>query len=350
MTVLTDRLGRPSADTVVIAELTAGERLLLWSLTAGKTYTYEADSSLLPVDVKQNGVSLTSQSSVDAVEANAGSWYAASGKVYVRTVGDVSTDSVTLQAIVPFYMATKARVLNDVYYEPRIVSLPSLSLRIERKFGDPGQLGSGSISFANGDGYFDTLSGLQWDAGVVVLKIGIDLPDAPAIYSEYDTIGTFLSKTWTKGDDKFTLQFEEWKSRTKKKIPTTFYDRDEYPGLRDSDVGKPKQIAYGKIYDVPPVCVDLANKIFQVAGHPIIEFIETRVKNEATGGWVRQIDVTYDPPNAQFTLPSWDQVAEVAADFIGKALEDGITVMDNPSDVIKDILLTYLGEAPSSIG
>jgi len=353
MTVLTNRLAHPNIGTVILVEATAGERLLLWTQTVGKTYTFEASSSQRIVNVKQDGVSLTAQASIDAVEANAGSWYAAGGRVYVRTTGDVGTDTVTLQAIAAFCYATKARIFNGIYYDPRILSLPSLSLRIERKFGDPGQLGSGAITFVNSDGHFDTLSGLQWDAGSIVLKMGADLPDAQATYAQYDTVGTFLTKSWEKSDDKFTLMFEEWKSRTKKKIPTTFYDRDPttgYPLMRESDVGKALQIAYGIIYDIAPVCIDLSTNQFKVAGHPIREISAVRVKNEATGAWVDTPYTEVVDAAATFKIPSWDQTAEVAVDFIGKMLEDGITVMDNPADVVKDILLTYLGEDPSSIG
>src|SRR3990172_363989 len=215
MSVMTDRLAKPNSRKIVLLEITAGNWIYFWQLATGQTYTWEhpfAGSSVgslygviedpgevggmfepgfpgIPeleyerfhspyriVDLKENGVSLTSRASVALVESNAGSffWDQNFGKLYVHPTGSVSPYTKTFQAMIAFCFATEGRIYNGISYEPRIASLPQLSIRVEKTFGDPGQIGAGSLTLLNGDGFFDAYSGFQWDAGRAVLKIWVD--------------------------------------------------------------------------------------------------------------------------------------------------------------------------------
>jgi len=360
VTTLTDRLEYPNVKKVFLLEVTAGERLLLWTLTAAQTDTYEATTSQYVTDLKEDGVSLVEKTSIATVEATAGTWWwdQSAGKVYVHPTGDDDPFGYTMQAVCSFLFSSEPRIYNGRYYDPRIETVPKLSLRVERKFGDVGQIGGGSVVLENNDGYFDDLVSLQWDAGEVIFKIGADNPigGAEATYGQFDTMGTWNVVLWERKREKFTLKFEEKKGRLKKKIPTTFYNRDDYPSMRESDIGKPRRTAYGVIYDAEPICINEATRIFEVADHAVRGFFGYRIKNEATGQWVDVSPVgSPDLANAQFTLSDvetdhnyWDQHAAVAVDFIGKLNADG-TVMDNPADVVKDILTTHLGVAAAEI-
>lgn len=178
MTTLSDRLAYPDVKITVLAEVQAGQHLKFWSLTASQTYTYEATTPHRVSDVRENGASLTSRASVALVEANAGSYYwdQTAGKVHVHPTGSVSPYAKTIQALVSFRFSTRSRVVNGLYYDGRIKSLPSLSMRIEAVFGDPGQIGGGTLVLHNEDGFFDDLGDLEWDAGQVDLKVGADDP------------------------------------------------------------------------------------------------------------------------------------------------------------------------------
>jgi hypothetical protein len=247
MTVLTDRLAFPNLRKVFLIEGTAGQRLILWTLTPAQTNTYETTTALRVSDVKEDGVSLTPRSSIAQVEANESSYYwdQSAGKIYVHCTDDVLPAERTLQAIVSFYFSNYPRVYNGIYYDPRISSLPKLSIRVEKQFGKVGQLGAGNVILRNEDGYFDLLSALQWDAGVAVMKMGVDPPTGgEAAYSEFDTVGTWLIKEWQRKGTDFLLKLEEIKARLKRKIPFEFYTRKTFPLMRESDVGNPIQIAY----------------------------------------------------------------------------------------------------------
>lgn len=347
MSVLTERITFPSSNKVFRIKQTAGEQLNLWALAAGQTKTYWSATALRVIDVLENGASLTSVSSIAGVEALEASYYwdQAAGRVYVHCTGDVAPPAKTIQAIVYFTFATEGRLYNNLYFDPRIGSFPALSMRIERVFGDPGQLGTGTVVYKNGDGFFDLLTGLQWDAGVIVLELGVDNPRPPYALvtdAEFEVVGTYNVKTWSKSDEEFKINVEEIKGDTKVKIPFEHYTRDEFPYMREEDVGKPKQIAYGQIFDIPPVCVHVSEKRFRVAAHAIQGFFGIRMKSAVTGYWVDTVFGTIDNTLAEFTVPDWDMKAEIAVDFFGKTNLDG-TLMDNPAAVVKDLLITYLG-------
>lgn len=393
MSTFTDRLAYPNLKKVVLLEITAGEHLRHWTLDAGSVYyaSTVAGASRHVIDVRENGVSLAEGTSTSLA---AGSWYwdPAAARVYVRCTGSVSPYTLTLQAIIRFCFSDTGRIYNGIYYDPRLTALPSLSMKIERQFGEPGKLGTGNVELANRDGFFDALSGLQWDAGSVTVKMGADDPllsfapdysladgflstdgedgflsdepmdgfQAPSsasvfaraecAYADFDTIGTFRVSAWSTKDEAFSLSLEDKRKDLKKKIPTDFFDRTTYPNMEENSVGEAIPIAYGVIYDVRPTCIDLPLLKFKVAGHAIKDFIGCRVKDGTTEAWVDVAFASTDEANAEFTLSEsdWDRQAEVAVDFIGKVDGDG-ALMDNAADIVEDLLMTYLGVTAAEI-
>ena len=395
MSTFTGRLAYPNLKKVVLLEVTAGEHLRHWTLDAGSVYyaTTVAGASRAVTDVRENGASLTEGASSSL---SAGQWYwdQASGRVYVRCTGSVSPYTVTLQAIVQFCFSDTGRIYNGVYYDPRLTALPSLSMKIEREFGNPGVLGTGNVELANGDGFFDALAGLQWDAGTVTVKMGADdplfyrVPDlsledgflsndgedgflsdepldgfqapsstlgsrlarAECAYADFDTIGTFRVSMWSKKDRAFVLQLEDKRKDLKKKIPVDFYDRTTYPNMEEDAVGDAIPIAYGVIYDVRPVCIDLPLLKFKVAGHAIKDFTGCRVFDGTTEVWTDVAFASTDEANGEFVLSvdDWDRQALVAVDFYGRVDTAG-DLMDNAADIVEDLLMTYLGAAASEI-
>ena len=396
MTTLTTRLPWPNIGSNVLTECTAGERLKHWTAAGGGyTNTYYATTiagASRPVNaVNENGTALTERASIALTNSNAASWYwdRTNSRIYVHPTGSVSPYTKTIQSTLMFCFAIRAEVLNGRYYEGRLSELPMLSSRVETKFGDPGKIGGGNISFQNEDGFFDALASLDWNAGTCTLKMGADNPlvsipedysladgfigdsgsdgffSDPAYdgfesaasksvahtassYADYDTMGTWRITGWEKDLRTFKLVLEERMGILKKKIPVATWERSEFPSLREDDEGKPKQIAYGYIYDAKPVCVDTVNYKFRVAGHAIKDFLDFRVIKENADGlsyWVTVTPDANDEATAEFTLNAadWDGSADVACDFIGRKNADNST-MENASDVIADLIFTQAGE------
>jgi hypothetical protein len=334
LTALTDALAHPNIKRVFLAEITAGQHLTFWTLNSGSTWY--AATAYEVVDVEENGASLTSRASIALVDANAGSWYfdAAAARVYVHCTASASPYGKTLQALVQFRFANHPKIFNDDYYEPRLLSVPNMSLRVERRFTGVGQVGGGTVTFENHDGWFDGFTDLQWDAGIAVIAFGVDRPGISEMaYGDYAIIGTWRANKWSKDDTRFSLTLVERKSLIQNEIPTAVYDSATYPNARDSDIGKSIPVAYGTIKDVEPACINLLTRRFKVAGHAITGFDAVRVKNTSSGAWEEKGFATTDLTLAEFTMGSgdWADGKEIAVDFRGKKTAGGI-IMDNASD------------------
>ncbi len=361
MSTLATVLEHPDIARIFLSEITVGRIPKLWTQD---TTAYWTDATLPDDskynrswsvdDVKDNGTSLTKVADIATVKSTSNSWTYdfATNRVYINISNNPYQR--TVQVVYKFYFSTTPKVFQDAsgtdhYYEPRIKSVPNMSLRVEATFSAVTQIGGGNISMNNEDGFFDKLVDLQWNAGKTVVYLGAEVSPTStgdsASFSEYQIIGTWLNDGWTKRDDTFSMSLKESKIRIKNKIPTQTYDRSTYPNIRDDDLGRAVQIAYGVIKDANPVCIDTTVPRFKVAGHSIISFDGVRVKNESTGVWETKNFVITDPNTAEFTLSSsdWSVDQEIAVDFTGKA-KTTTQEYDNPADVVKDILQSYLGE------
>ncbi len=348
MTVATD-LVHPDLKKILLADVTCGQQLTIWTLNSGTTYYATANYNI--IDVEESGASLTSRASIALVDANAGSYFydSTNSRVYVNTTASADAHTVTIQAMLQFYYSDAGKSINSQYYEPRLVSSPNQSSRIESTFGGITQISGGNLVLSNADGFYDDIVNFQWNAGAVALKLGTEVNGVVMVYGDYQAIGTWLITNWSLSDTAFSLTLSEYKIKIKKKIPYTFYDRVTYPIIEESDIGKPIQIAYGRIKGAKPVLIDIAARKFKIAGHAINEFEQVRVQSKTTDEWLIKSFETTDLANGEFTLSTadWAYDDNVAVDFKGKERSAGV-LMDNASDIVKDILDTYLGETAST--
>jgi hypothetical protein len=286
--------------------------------------------------------------------ANSGSyWYEASeGKVYLTPTDNGYAYGRTFQAGVSFYFCSgKAKKFNDIFWEPRLLTIPNISLRVDDRWstrGSPSQIGGGKVTLANADGYFDAkdAEGIYWDAGQAQIRMGIDLPEQGAAgemndYSNYQLIGTWRVEGTERTDDSFSLNLRELKTKLENLIPHMVFTRAEYPAIANDVVGKPIPLAWGRIKGAKPILIDGLLKKFKVAGHPIRSFDGIRIKID--DAWTDSGFVSTDLANAEFTLgDDWTGTEEVSVDFSGRKLPDG-SLMSNCADVIGDVL-DYVGE------
>jgi hypothetical protein len=276
-----EAIQKPTSTLIILAEITAGVWCRAWVVHATHTNSYTVAMPDEVTSVKCNrATSLTYRASAALVNSNAGSWYwdRATETLYVRPVSG-SIFANVVQAFVTFYFANPtAKVLNDRFYDPRLISAPSLSQRIEAMFGNVAQIGGGSIVLADVDGYFATRQNYQWNAGSVVLKLGVDTPAGAMAWANYETGATWVVEDWERSENSFTLRLTEAKSRLKSKLPFTFFTRAAYPNIEEETTGKPIPIIYGTVFGAPATLIDPGLKEFKVCGHAIKEFSEVRIK------------------------------------------------------------------------
>lgn len=350
MATVAAQIEHPNITPVFLVEQTVGVWVRNWTLTSGKTVTYEADLTDFGLDasndysvvsVSEDGSALTSRASTTDVENNPGSYYKTGDTIYVSSASGTPYDN-TIVLRVKLYFSNLRKMFNDIYYEPRVRSVPNLSLRIEKDFGDVTQIGGGDMALENLDGWFDSKAGLEWENGTVSIKLGIDRPDDEMAYGDYTAIGTWIVESWARTDQQFKLRLKEIKSRLRKEIPITEYTRTSYPNANQDAIGEPLQLAYGRIYGAKPQVIDSTIQKFKVANHAIRDFVGVRVYKDDK--WTAVSFASTDKTLGEFTLSSanWSSGEDVSVDFIGKENPDG-TLMDNPIDVIEDIL-THIGE------
>lgn len=340
-----DAKNRSELALNILAEISAAWRPQNWIATSGRSITYEVATTLDITAVSEDESALTERASVADVDSNAGSWYLdrSAQILYISTATGDPFDKVII-ATVAFWFSKQSRIFNDTRYEPRIVSTPKLTLRIEEDFSDVATMGGGTLRLDNHDGYFDALNDLGWDGGTVQLLAGYELTagqtDA-SDYADYSAFGSWRVDRWTNDDDGFSIKLREAKSILESDIPFELYDQDTYPELPEENIGQPIPRAYGKLVGVEPVQIEPSTKTFKVAGHAIHSLLEVRVLIDDV--WTKTTPTAIDLANGQFSLGSdFEADRSVSCDFIGR-VDSNSRPMVNASDVVKDIL-EYMGE------
>jgi hypothetical protein len=342
---LASELQKPTVSNQFLLELTAGFWLRGFVQHSGNTYKltvsdYTSASPNAPTEVRWNGALMTQLATALDVTTTLNSWAYVAGVFYVRgPTPSVTPHANTVVATFPFYFSSRSKIFNNQFYDPRLIAVPSQSLRIEQKFSGVGQVGNGSCQLSNSDGYFNELSRvMNWDYGRAVFKMGID-SNVEMVYSDYQTLGTWSVERTESKDQSFQITLRSLTSPLERNIPVETFNQTDYPQLSQNDVGKVIPIAYGKIFGAKPICVDPGTKRFKLAGHAIYDILEIRIQNDNV--WSVTNPTYRDLANGEFLLGSdWSDNQPVSVDFIGKKLSDG-RPMYNASDIVAD-LLSYL--------
>jgi hypothetical protein len=299
------RLKNPTAKIITLIEARAGINFQNW--ISDSTY---CDNGAMKTpcgweitDVRWGVDNLTAAGNPRIVENTPGSWHWDGSYLWVSPPLDpttgvsrarlgtwfwwsqpktVSIFSGTVVAIASFYFSNVPKTVGNRFYDPRLLSSPDLSQRIEARFGGIGQIGSGTISLANADGYFNSMQRWQWDAGSVILRLGVDLENAEMAADDYQTLATWGISEWNRTEINFVLKLIEPKNRLQTELPFAVYDRTTYPNIDDTWIGDSIPIAYGRLYGVEAVPINVGEKRFKVCGHAIREFssVRLRISNE----------------------------------------------------------------------
>lgn len=347
---LAEEIAKSNVSTVSLVEHSAALWLRAWVLTTSQTITYEiplshhgiASQDLVTVTgVTEDGTALTSQSSVANVESNPGSYYydETNFKIHVSSGSGTPFDN-EIVATVKFTFSNKLKNINSRHYDPRVLSVPDLSLRIEPDYSDPVQIGSGSLSYSNADGFFDNLVDIQWHGGEVNVLLGAeDINGTAMAYGDYEQIGKWLIDKWAVNRDAIEFELIEFKSKAEKNVPVERYDRATYPAMLNDLDGEPIPLAFGTIYGAKAASIDPGSRKFKLASHAIRQILEVRVKDANTEAWNVVQTETQDVANAEFTLATsdWTDNREVSVDFEGMKDANG-WLMSCAPDVIEKIL------------
>ena len=207
--------------------------------------------------VFDDGVDLTEQGSIASTEANVG-WYYDLGPNILYFHLTNGTDPVLRTVVVGYTIGASNRAGyyitgdNDVYFEPTLIGLPSVSKAKDSLYFQLISFGGGTISLNNAEGDYDSLfeNYIFGQPFVAKMVFADDVyTDAYQVYSGYlDTVRMDYEKC-----DIETIDNRKMFDRV---IPLYRFDATTYANIDAKHIGKVKPLVWGTCYNVPCVCVN----------------------------------------------------------------------------------------------
>jgi hypothetical protein len=219
-------------------------------------------------------------------------------------------------------------------YEARIVE----PISFERSMFSSGKIGGlsktnfGTLVLGNADAGLDAMAGYAFDGRSVVIKIGSDT-DA---YSDFTTIFTGTADSINFDETLISVLLKDKQLLFETPVQGTLYAGSGGTEGGDDLKGKPKPLTFGKVNNITPVRVDVANAIYQVHDGQI-EAIDAVYDN---GVVVATADYTNDLTNGRFTLDSVS-TGTITADVQG-AKPSG-SYKSTADQIIRLLVTTYGG-------
>jgi hypothetical protein len=224
-----------------------------------------------------------------------------SAKRYIAEIGayDIAGAATTTVRVSDHGLVTSAGDSPaKTLYEARIVE----PISFERSMFSAGKIGGlsktnfGTLVLGNIDAGLDAMAGYAFDGRTVVVKIGGDT-DA---YSDFTTIFTGTSDSIEFDDKLISVRLKDRQLIFQTPVQGTLYAGSGGTEGGDDLKGKPKPLAFGKVNNITPARVDVANAIYQVHDGQI-EAIDAVYDN---GVLVDAADYANDLTNGRFTLSS----------------------------------------------
>jgi hypothetical protein len=219
-------------------------------------------------------------------------------------------------------------------YEARIVEPINFQRSMFRsgKIGGASRTNFGQLVLGNADAGLDTMAGYAFDGRSVVVKIGSET-DA---YSDYTTIFTGTADSIEFDDRTVSVRLRDKQLLFETPVQGTLYAGSGGTEGGDDLKGKPKPLTFGKVNNITPVRVDVANAIYQVHDGQI-EAVDAVYDN---GVVVATADYTNDLTNGRFTLDSVS-TGTITADVQG-AKPSG-SYKSTADQIIRLLVTTYGG-------
>ena len=246
---------------------------------------------------------------------------------------------------------------NNRTYSADLISLPQVTKTIDPLFFGRIQYNDATITLLNQHGEYDLLA--DFDAYGQEVRILYGDSDRP--YSQFRRMWTGYIDDFQISEDELSIRASDSRKLLEKPVPVNFFSATDFSDLNDRDEGRPIPLAYGKVSNVNPMCVNrgIYNrasaqtytwKLCDTQGYDgIKEITAVRYKGQA-------LTLTAGTPNATqygnvdlsagtFTThkaanDTYD-FRDVEVDFVG--VERGGVAIEDGLDVIVDLIDTYGG-------
>ena len=141
---------------------------------------------------------------------------------------------------------------DNIYFDPRIISVPSLSKKKDRLFYGLVSFGGGDINFSNSDGFFDTWRDKNIFNQAVRIFMGFEGDEREDMFQVFS--GSVDSRSWDFST--FKIKVVDSRKKLSNPIPVNNLNTTDFPLLDDGDVDKFKPIIYGTVYGAEAICVN----------------------------------------------------------------------------------------------
>lgn len=254
---------------------------------------------------------------------------------------------VYLGAIYGFSKGLINPMIGNTFYDPRLQSVFGVKKSKDPLFYGILKMSQGSVNIINTDGEFDdwgTRNLYRQPSKILIGEEGFT-------YSQFKQVFTGIIGNYSYTWNNLQIKNEDVRSGLTVPLPYNQYTKSEYSNLDDSNVGKLKPIAYGKIFKGQCICIDQALGVPPLTppAKYTFHFMDTEF-NDATAidtVYVDNVKITHadtDLVNGTFTITAVqlnDKFDSVTIDFQGSYIFDSSTFEQNGVEIIKDIMLNY---------
>jgi len=278
--------------------------------------------------------------------------------LYVNFFDVLPWTTASIKAGITYGFATQAIYIDDIYYEPRLRSIPNISIRMDDLFYGTKKFSFGSVKLINEDGFFDAYGSLTLFGQACRAKLTGKLADGTLLgFNDMKTFYTGYVQTTDTTPREFTIGLGDRKDKIGRTLPVNFFSSATYPDIKSNNVGKGIPLPWGTCRNITCICVNEedtpapANYKFVVADieqHSIKALDAVYIDGVAESPTPTLVYDTSDNV-AYFNIASggnYDPGKLVTADIKGfddSAARDGSgTLIEDALDIIEDIFSSYL--------
>jgi len=274
---------------------------------------------------------------IEELRTNSGSflWDFATQTISINSVGNRSPkyEYATISVgVTKGYSNYGGYYGSGLYYDSRILSVPNISTRRDNAYFGKVSFEGGSISLDNTDGFFDSFGSENYYGSEVTLLFGGDDLNV----EEYKNIYSGFVEDFSFSDNKIEINFKDNRKLLTNSIPDNTFNTIDYPSIDEDFTGSSIPLGYGVIRKAKATFI----------GSNTFKFVDTSIRNIQSIGqvYVNNIAVAHTSPSltqGTFQTTAFVEGDDVSVDFNGYVKDDLVTLMENPVDIMQDILTNY---------
>lgn len=245
-------------------------------------------------------------------------------------------------------ISNKGGYYDGLFYEPRLKEVMTIDKSKDSLYYGIIRYDGGEMSFRNNDGFFDNILNSIIAGQPIRGKFGGN----DLAYADFEDVFTCYIDNASLDVDEFNVSVVDNRKKLSLKLPINKFGLEEFPYLDPDDVGKDIPLGYGEIYHAPVICInkmqtgtpDRIFKICDTSKHDGIEDVVAFYKKVDDGYTAVVFTEQLTDGTVTITDAAWKadggEKKKYVCDY--KGVKTGATYLQNPLDIIKDILAIFL--------